>query len=442
MAFLLALIVAQATYEERARAADALIAEERLRIAAEFESMKAWAWARAEYRKILRLAPDSDVSRKFSSSEGIPLGNAKGVPTQRYHDLMGEVSKVAAAKHSELARWCEENGHPEQATAHWRWTLLHSPGHVDAIAALGLVGSGASARDAIWKDAPWKRPLEKADAGEPVEEEGALEAAWKVKTLKRKSGELEWEALGLSDEHLMRVVRQANAVLDFMRLALGDNAQLPHPTRYVLLADKARYRAYVDEFTDKDEGEKARLRSSGYFYNSSRLEQVQRGDEADDRHEHLAVSTMGQRTLWRFVGRWPAHWFAEATGNTCEILFRGKSEIFSSLPPTGTGTGDSEHKNWEDSSKWDAQLRTVVTRRIDPSMEEIVGIQLNAMRPVHAAKGASVVRFLMLRRPSLYRSLAESFRTTSDTPRAGVEKALGFTLEELDEFWRRWIVTQ
>jgi hypothetical protein len=128
-------------------------------------------------------------------------------------------------------------------------------------------------------------------------------------------------------------------------------------------------------------------------------------------------------------------WLAAGTANACDILFYP-------WEPPGKAPGDVTRKDWTNSGRWDAFLPIAVLMANDPSMDALTTLPVKDASMIAISKADSLARFLMIRYPSLYRSLAASFREKSDTPRAGIEQALGFTLEELDEFWRRWILAQ
>ena len=76
------------------------IAAERMKAAAEFEKLKQFAWARAEYSKVLRLHPEHEEAKaKLEGAKAIPRSNqGKGASlVARREDLLQSISTKAAA---------------------------------------------------------------------------------------------------------------------------------------------------------------------------------------------------------------------------------------------------------------------------------------------------------------------------------------------------------
>jgi hypothetical protein len=132
----------------------------------------------------------------------------------------------------------------------------------------------------------------------------------------------------------------------------------------------------------------------------------------------------------------PPAWLKEGVGCMCEILFRGKAESSCVQLPEGTTSGDVP---WRQSATWDAGLRTLVARGKDPDLEELASVALNAMKGDQRAKSASVVTFLTLRWPEGFRALLTEAKKNPRDARGMIQKGLGVSVEELDEFWRRWL---
>ena len=72
-------------------------------------------------------------------------------------------------------------------------------------------------------------------------------------------------------------------------------------------------------------------------------------------------------------------------------------------------------------------------------MGELAFVELNSMKGDQRAKSASVVTFLALRWPEGFRAIVAGARKNPKDISAQFNTGLGITVEEFDEFWRRWI---
>jgi hypothetical protein len=431
-------------YADRLRELNEAIVAERHKAAEGLEAIQAWRWARAEYRKIARLDPnDAGAKRKLDGAEALPADNAKTTAESaaRYAQLLADVGKVAADGHAALAQWCAANGHATEASRHWRLALFYTPLRDEALGALGFVGSGAAAVDPAWKGIKWKDLLTKADAGSEGGGASDLETKWKVKPTKRTSPSFAWEGYDVDADHLKRLARQAEASVAFMRIALGDTAAKPCVGRIVVMTGQGRFHRYIDDFVTADDRKKKLLKKTGGLENLDRDEWVQFAfDTGSDWHDHVVAHSVGEFVLASALGKkdyddMPA-WIKEAVGCLCDLLFRGSVKASCIEVPTGTGSGDVP---WTDATRWDEGLKGLMQRGRDPELGDVLAVTLNAMKGDQRAKAASVVRMLMLRWPEGFRAIVAELRKNAADSRGAVEAALGIPIEELDEFWRRWL---
>lgn len=421
------------------------IADERRKAAAEFETMKAWTLARAEYQKILKLDPADDAAiGKLRGGGALPLTQEKLTleGASRYADLMARIAKVAAPGHAALAKEFAAKGMDDAARRHWRLALLYAPANEDAARALEFVGKGGGAVDALWKDLRWQEALAKADAGKESAKESDLEKKWPNRTTtKRVSESFEWEGVNVAQDHLQRVAQLAEADVAFMRKLLGDDQAMPCVKRVILMTGQSPYLRYIDDFWDSEPSVKALVKQTAGAQNVRRKEFVIFTDKRNDpHHDSYLAHAAGEFMLAAALGLddydAPPAWLKEGVGCMCEILFRGKAESSCVALPDGTTTGEAP---WRQSNRWDESLRTLVARGSDPELEALGSVTLNAMKGDQRAKSASIVTFLTLRWPEGFRALLVEAKKNPRDVRAMIEKGLGISVEELDEFWRRWI---
>jgi hypothetical protein len=441
---LVPLLLQEADYDARLRELTDAVVAERTKAAEACEKMRATDWARAEYRKILRADPnDALAKRKLEGAEALPAQKEKPDATaaERYHQLMGAIAKVAADRHASLARWCDEQKKTAAAARHWELALMFEPGHEDAIAALGLSGRGAAAVDAIWKDAKFVEILRKADEGKESKDATDLEGKWKGKHAKRVGPTFAWEGVDVSTEHLKALSRQAEAVAWFMRTLLGDEKAAPCVKKLVIMTGKEPYHRYIDDFIEAPPETIKLLKKTGGTQHIKREEFVQFAwTKGANWHDHVVAHSVAEFFLAPAVGQQdydaPPAWFKEGVGCFVEHLFRGTVKASCVNIPSGTGTGDVP---WDDSSNWDSNLKGQVNRGRDPALVDVISVTLNAITGAQRAKAASVVKFLAMRRPGWFRDVVAAYKKGAKDPRAALESALGLSLDEVDEFWRRWI---
>src|SRR5688572_13047519 len=207
MSFLIAALLSlqEEDYPARLAALHETLIAERRKAAEEFERMKAWGFARAEYRKILRLDPKDDAARgRLEGGGALPTANERLSPENQTKaaDLMWALGRAAAPAHAALAKWCASRERAAEAAHHWRLALLFSPVHGEALKALDFQGEGAAAVDPLWKDVKWKDLVAKADGGKVSTEESDLEKKWSVKNTLRATPSLRWEGVNVSQAHL------------------------------------------------------------------------------------------------------------------------------------------------------------------------------------------------------------------------------------------------
>ena len=441
---LLASFLQDSEYDSRLASLNESIAAERRHVAGGFEKMRAWTLARAEYQKILKLDPSDDAARsKLQGSGALPATQEKLSleGASQYADHLARLSKVAAPGHAALAKWCEEKGMAEAARRHWRLALFYSPSHEDAARALGFVGQGGGAVDALWKDLRWQDVLTKADSGKETFTPSDLEKKWGKANAKRATEMLEWEGVDVSHEHLKTLVQFAEADIFFMRKLLDDPKAEPCVKRMILMTGQSHYLRYIDDFWEADPAIKKMLKLTAGAQNVKRREFAIFCDRRGDKHHGSYVShATGEFMLAAALGiedyDAPPAWLKEGVGCMCEILFRGKAESSCVQLPEGTTSGDVP---WRQSATWDAGLRTLVARGKDPDLEELASVALNAMKGDQRAKSASVVTFLTLRWPEGFRALLTEAKKNPRDARGMIQKGLGVSVEELDEFWRRWL---
>src|SRR6185436_3306600 len=216
---------------------------------------------------------------------------------------------------------------------------------------------------------------------------------------------------------------------------------LPCVKRVIVMTGRSHYLRYIDDFWDAEPSVKALVKQTAGSHNVKRKEFVIFTDKRGDPHvESYLAHAAGEFMLAAALGLddydAPPAWLKEGIGCMCEILFRGQAVSSCVALPDGTTTGDTP---WNQSARWDDGLRNLVLKGKDPELEEIGLVALNAMKGDQRAKSASVVTFLTLRWPEGFRALIAEAKKNPRDVRSMVEKGLGVTVEELDEFWRRWI---
>lgn len=444
LTLILVLACQESDYAARLGVLNDSIAAERQKAAEGFEKLRAWAMARAEYRKLLRIDPADEKSRrKLQGAEALPTGQPtlSTESAAQAVDLLWSVARVAAPGHAALARWCEEKEMKPEAARHWRLALLYSPVNSDALKALGFLGDGGWAVDPVWKDLKWKDMVSKADPGKEGAERSELEKKWSIKTAKRSTPAMEWEGIDVTQEGLKTLARFGEADVAFMAKLLGVDQPELCVKRFIVMTGQAPYLRYIDDVWEAPASVKELLRATGGAQNVKRKEFILFSERRGDPHLESYVShSVGEFALAAALGlddydASPA-WLKEGIGCTCELLFRGRAESSCVALPEGTTTGDLP---WQRAATWDNNLRTLVGRGTDSELSELAFVTLNAMKADQRAKSASVVTFLALRWPEGFRALIAEARKNPKDVRAMFEAGLGISVEECDEFWRRWI---
>ncbi len=447
MILLFAALLAQGTdYDAKLGELNDAIVTERRKAAEALEKMRAWDWARAEYRKILRVYPSDGAAAAKLETGGMAVQKERpdSAAADRYAQLLGDIAKVAAARHVELARWCDEQKKTAAAGRHWELALAFDPINADAAAALGFAGRGGVAVDATWKDINWIEVLRKSDEGKESTDASDLEAKWRQKHPKRQGPTFAWEGVEVSADHLKSLSRQAEASVWLMRKLLGDEKAMPCVKKIIVMTGKEPYHRYIDDFIEAPPDTIKLLKKTGGTQNLKREEFAQFAwSKGANWHDHVVAHSVAEYMLAPALDLKdydaPPAWLKEGVGCFVEYLFRGSIKASCVTVPTGTGAGDVP---WDDASNWDSNLKGLVARGRDPSMVDVVSVTLNAMSGAQRAKAASVVRFLALRRPSWFRDVVAALKKNPKDPKAALESGLGLTLDELDEFWRRWIRAQ
>ena len=240
------------------------IAAERMKAAAEFEKAKQFAWARAEYLKVLRLEPDhKEAKEKLAAAPRSNQGKGAGLPARR-EELLQSIATKAALKFRLKARALAEEKRDVEANKAWRWALLYAPGDPDARKALRMSGKGAEALDSIWGEGKWGEMLSKAGAGQNYTGPSHIEQKWGGTNLKRLTDGLVLESVGVTTDRFTELARISNATVAFMRTALGNPAGRPRANRYVMLVGEERYHRYIDDFIREKPEEKKRLKELHY----------------------------------------------------------------------------------------------------------------------------------------------------------------------------------
>ena len=271
-----------------------------------------------------------------------------------------------------------------------------------------------------------------------------LETKWREKHAKRQGPTFAWEGVDVTTDHLKALSRQAEASVWLMRKLLGDEKAMPCVKKIIAMTDKTPYHRYIDDFVEAPADTIKLLKKTGGTQNLKREEFAQFAwTKGANWHDHVVAHSVAEFMLAPALDLKdydaPPAWLKESVGCFVEYLFRGSVKASCITIPSGTGAGDV---TWDEASKWDASLQSLVARGRDPSMLEVVSVTLNAMNGAHRAKAASVIRFLALRRPGWFRDVVASLKKNPKDPKAALESGLGLTLDELDEFWRRWIRAQ
>jgi hypothetical protein len=436
------ILLAQSDYETRAAQVEESIAEERLRAAESLESIKAWRFARNQYfvarqvpavrescqNKLDALRSKSTENESFTSTK-----SAKAL------DLVASIGKLGSAKHRELAQWCASQKLPAEAKRHWGLVLKYDPSSADAVAALGLSGTGAGAVDQIWKDVKFGGLLADADGGKVDPTVSDVAQKWRVKTARRVAmrGAVELEGVDIPQERLSRLAKVASANIAFWRVALGEADRVPSVRRFVVLNGDDNYQRYIDDFYDAPAKEKALAKDSGGTLIPKRKEFVTYGDSKKDSSTDFTVA---EYISYFMVDSNLPPWISVAVGSLPQKLLLGRVDSFSFEPPKGTDQLDKD-ATWADEKKFQDGVRGLVLDGKDVDFELLTSSAYNALSRPQIAKSMSVLRFLVMRWPGVFRDLVNAYRPKDARPeKAEIERILGCTLQEFDEHWRRWVI--
>ena len=415
------------------------IAAERMKAAAEFERLKQFAWARAEYSKVLRLHPDHEEAKaKLEGAKAIPRSNQGkgGSLVARREDLLQSVATKAAAGFRIKAKALAGEKREEDALRAWQWTLLYAPTDPAAMSALKLAGKGSAAADSIYGDANYPARLAKADIGQPSTERSHIDKRWNSNNPKRVTANLVIEAVGVPADALPGLARVAEAEIAFFRLALG-NAQAPLGVRrIVVMSGREAYERYIDDFIGGTPDERKRHKNTGGMHNEKYREFATWTFPKDiDGLEMIVSHKVAEYML---PTAWVV-WLQESAAHLATQLFLQKSGGSCISPKEGT---EASSGDWTDPKKVDIRLREKVLAGTDDDYEIILNTALATISSSQLAKSISILKFLILRFPERFRSVVAGAKADVRTPKAMLEKALGFSLAELDEFWRRWFLAK
>jgi hypothetical protein len=436
------LALVQADYEARTTAAEESIAQERLRAAEVLEGVQAWRLARNQYH-IVRQTPafretcqtKLDALRS-KSTENEAFSSTKAAKAL---ELLASIGKVGAAKHHELALWCGSQQLTAEAKRHWGIVLKYDPSNAEAIAALGLSGTGAGAVDPIWKDVKFGVLLADADAGKVDPAPSDVAQKWRIKTARRVAmkGAVELEGVDIPQDRLSRLAKVASADITFWRIALGEADRVPGIKRFVVLNGDDSYQRYIDDFYDAPAKEKALSKDSGGTLVPKRKEFVTYGDSKKDTSTEF---TIVEYYSYFMVDSHLPPWLSVAVGSLPQKLLLGRVDSFSFEPAKGTDLLDKDAV-WADEKKFQDGVRGLVLDGKDADFELLSSSAYNALSRPQIAKAMSVLRFLVTRWPSVFRDLIGAYRPQGAKPeKVEIEKILGSTLEEFDEHWRRWVI--
>jgi len=128
-----------------------------------------------------------------------------------------------------------------------------------------------------------------------------------------------------------------------------------------------------------------------------------------------------------------------AVGSLPQKLLLGRVESFSFEPAEGTDQLDKD-KMFADEKKFQDAVRELVLQGKDSDLEQLASTKYNAMTRPQIAKSMSLLRYLVMRWPGVFRNVVAAYRQGAGDQRADLEKVFGCTLDELDEHWRRWVL--
>lgn len=411
------------------------IAAERMKVAAELEKLKQFAWARAEYLKVLRLNPDqAEAKARLDGPSAVSRSNqgkSTTLPGKR-EELLQSVANKAASRFRIRAKELADEKRELEAQGAWRWVLLYAPADPDARRALKMRGKGADALDPVWGEGRWEDLIAKADPGKPSTELSHIDRKWGRKDPKQATANLVLEGVGIPADRLARLGRIAEGTIAFMRLALGDPLAQPNVERVVFISGKENYVRYIDDFIEDKPDRKQKLKATGGTHNERFKEFVK---WCYPKSADWLEITLPHKVTECMYPRLPATWLYEGTANFVTYLFneKGGGTCIDLKEGTDASSGD-----WSQSTKVDLHLRDKVMSGKDDDIELLLNVTLLTLTPSQLAKCMSLSKFLILRHPQLFRSVVRVYLEEVTIPRQAIEKALGFTLEELDEFWRRW----
>ncbi|HEU4338431.1 MAG TPA: hypothetical protein VFS19_00045, partial [Planctomycetota bacterium] len=154
--------------------------------------------------------------------------------------------------------------------------------------------------------------------------------------------------------------------------------------------------------------------------------------------DNLELTVSHKVAEYMLPGTWEV-WLHEAAGHLATNLFLQRSGGSCITPKEGT---DASSGDWSDPKKVDVRLRERVLAGTDDDYEIILNTSLATISPSQLAKSISILKFLITRFPVHFRSVVEGSKADVRAQKATLEKTLGFSLAELDEFWRRWYLAK
>jgi len=204
----------------------------------------------------------------------------------------------------------------------------------------------------------------------------------------------------------------------------------------VILTGDKNYERYIDDFYEAPADEKKLSKEAGGIIIPKRGEFVTYGDGKKDASIDFTVAEYYSYFILNFD---LPPWLSVAVGSLPQKLLLGRVESFSFEPPEGTDTLDKD-KLWADEKKFQDAVRDLVLQGKDSDLELLASTKYNAMARPQIAKSISLLRYLIMRWPGVFRNIVAAYRKGAGDQRADLELIFGSTLEELDEHWRRWVL--
>lgn len=203
---------------------------------------------------------------------------------------------------------------------------------------------------------------------------------------------------------------------------------------FLVLRGGDEYDRFVDWSYPDDEAKRKFLKGLWSFLYEGNRSVAMRYDVREHIRDQVVHRTAEALAVAQ-LGSWELPWIWE----TLAMVFARET--------VGAGTycitmsGSTVAEAFKEPREWPKKLRGIVEEGKDDDFRDVMKSSLNDLRGPRGAKAWSVMDFLMKTRPQGMRILMSASRGdgTRDRGEAALGASMGWSCEELDEFWRRYV---